>query len=284
MAKLHEISDSEGDSLDTSTMLYPAIRDQREPSSSHDARQGSKKEYEVGASTKGAQIDLEDRPQSTDVMPLSVKKATSKEQQARKQRSIRLTHNDSLSFPILAKSIQIKEEILGLPTLGEINAPGKTSPRRVLKYKFDDSLILSNLQDALQSREQDDFHDGLSNFIVDDSASGSYIRPPRSVVKNQKRLPKKHLKKPEYRGSSPKPTFSKPKQLPIVIDLTSPLKKSRLVPDADFLPTERSLLPESPGPRDTFNDDADAHLRLYVNIFSQNIRCISNKYVVPLQD
>ena len=284
MARLHEISDSEDDLPDISTKLYPAIHDQRKPLSNHDANKGSKKEQEINSSTKESKIHLVDRAQATGLLPLTVDKASSEEQQARKQRSIRLAHTDSLLLPISAKPTQLKKHIPKLPTRSNINAPGRTSPRKASKPKVEYSIILSDLPEALQSNEHDGFYDGLSEFIVDDSASELDIRPPRLVVKDQKRSPKKNLKNPEYRGSNPKPIFSRPKQPPTVIDLTSPPKESRSVPDDGLLSIERSLRLGSLGLEDSFHEDAEANLRLYVKIFSHYIHFVSNKHLVPLQD
>ena len=265
-------------------MSYPAFHDHKEPSSNHDINKASKKEQGINVSTKKSKVHLKGKVQSTELLRVKVKMASSEEKQAREQRSIRLAHADSLLLPIPAKAIQMKEVLLTLPTLSTTPGAGRTSSGKAAKLEVDFSLTLSNLPYGLQPNEGELFYDSLSDFIVEDSASELDVCPLRSGLKDQKRSPKKNFKKPEYRASSPEPTFSKPKQPPTVIDLTSPLKDSKSVPNHDPSLVKRTLRFASPEPKDSFDEDIEAKLGLYVNKFSHNVHSISNKYVVRLRD
>ncbi|KAL9119882.1 MAG: hypothetical protein Q9187_003559, partial [Circinaria calcarea] len=261
MARLHEISESEDDLPDISTILYPAIHDQRKPLINHDANKRTKKEQETSASTEESKVGLVKMAQPKDDLPVKVKKASSEKKQARKQRSMRLAQADSLLLPLSANPIQTKEVIPKLPIRDDINSSGRISPKKVSTYQVNYAPILSDLPDALQSNEQEDFYESLSDFIVDDSDSELDTSVLRPVGKDRRRSPKKNSKKPKYRGSNAKPLLSRSEQPPTLIDLTSPLKESGVVSGGELLLTERSVRIESQGIKDLFYEDGDANLR-----------------------
>ena len=223
MARLHEEGHSEDELPDVSTILV-AIKDAQR-GVQNDSRSPRKAQRDTGARLTLPLQDKNHLNKPCSILPVRNNvKVSFSDQQARKQKSLRLAHVNSLLLPTLnglekspVKQLTISRQLAN-------GSPLKRTPRRAAAQKLSFTTFVVDPRNTLDSAEEDVSFDDLSEFIVNDSASETELKRPLSVRKHRSRSPTYFQKNREKgkRSDDDKSLSHKPETLPIIIDLISP--------------------------------------------------------------
>ena len=273
MARLHEIGDSEDELPDLSKILVSVNKSQ------HGLRDDQPPLSKPHRAPKAHVRSLSSIKDSTNrllrISPIRGNvEASSGDQQARKQKPLRLAHVNSLLLPTANGRSESPVKRLITTKRSEKKGLLRKTPNQTAAQRVDFTSLVADSRDALDSTEDDsssenlsDFivndSDSLSDFIVNDSASDREMEPLRSVKKYRSGSPRKLQKNIESnRGSNDNYVSRKPESLQATIDLISPDKK----PD----PAQKSvsyqvMAKTGPSQDDEFNVDPLSNLRLSVS-------------------
>ena len=263
MARLHEIGESEDELPDLSKILVPVNKSKHrvqndQPSSTEPRGATKARVHSRSPSRRLADRSLHVRPIKGGV------ETSSGDQQARKQKPLRLAHVNSLLLSnVHGPSKSTKQRVIA-KNRSEDEESSRQTPGRTIAQTVDfTNSFVADLQDPLESTDDDTSIDDLSDFIVNDSASETEMQLPRSVKKYRSVSPRKPQKDIENnRVSSDKCISRKPEPLQVTIDLTFPDAK----PNPAQRPVSHLALPETGSTSNNkFSIEPFSSLRLLVS-------------------
>ncbi|MCJ1381900.1 hypothetical protein MMC17_005012 [Xylographa soralifera] len=258
MARLHEICDSEDELPDLSKILVAVDKSQQ--GVRNDKRSSSTPQRATKAQVKSLSPSKDSTDRSLRISPIrGNSEASFRDLQARKQKPLRLAHVNPLLLPTVngPSNSPIKRAIITKQS--EYEGLLKEIPSRAATQTVDCTKFVADLRDSLGSTEDDASSDNLSDFIVNDSASETELRLPRSVRKYVSRSPRKLQRNMENNEvSNDNGTSRKPEALQVTIDLISPDQKP--VPAQESL-SYQAMPKTGASPNDKLNVDPLSNLR-----------------------
>lgn len=216
MARLHEDSDSDEEFPHLSTIMgLPRKTGQRQPPSSA-ATCGQEQRKEAPNRAISGPKDG-----SRALASKGAARVSCDEKQVKKQGPLKIAHVNTLLLPIPSGPTPETKRVEKISDDSDSEEPVRPTPRRVAKKQIDYDAFTSALSTALDSDDDQSFHD-LSDFIVRDSDSELEVRSLKSPKKSIRRSPKKSSYDPDATRSSTNGTSQSE-----VIDLISPDETDR---------------------------------------------------------
>ncbi|MCJ1392393.1 hypothetical protein MMC18_005260 [Xylographa bjoerkii] len=252
MARLHEGGESEDELPDLSTILVAVKNFQKGVQNDYPSTRKAQRATKIQSTLSSQNKDL---PKSPHVRAPSrgTVKASFGDQQARKQKPLRLAHVNSLLLSTVNGLLKSPVKQFTAPQRLEHERSLRNVRRRAEAGGADCTAFMSDLQNTIDSTEDDASVDDLSDFVVNDSASQTEMERLQSVGRYVSGSPRKlHRNIKNNKCSDDDSFLQRHESLPITIDLVSPDKK----PASAHIITRTEA-----SPNDDFNVDPFSNLQ-----------------------